>query len=284
MRGGAALAVLLASVLHIPSPLSARSQPQQLRGIAGARTAAASAQAAPASGPRLPAGESARTANYDIDVTLEPATRVITGSEVITWRNPGQVAAYSIRLHLYWNAFRNTNSTWLKQRHLAGDDPFAFRSADDFGYTNVTRLTRLNDDGSETDLLKDFRFISPDDQNTDDRSLAAATLVDAVPPGGTMRLRVEWTGKFPRNFDRTGALGNYFFVSQWFPKLGVFEAGGWNARQFFANSEFYADFGNYDVRITVPTGWTVGATGVEQSRTDSGGARAHPSLRASGCA
>ncbi len=90
-------------------------------------------------------------------------------SEVITWRNPGQVAAYSIRLHLYWNAFRNTNSTWLKQRHLAGDDPFAFRSADDFGYTNVTRLTRLNDDGSETDLLKDFRFISPDDQNADDR-------------------------------------------------------------------------------------------------------------------
>ena len=204
---------------------------------------------------------SRRHANYEIDVALEPTTRVITGSEVITWRNPGQVAAYSIRLHLYWNAFRNTNSTWLKQRHLAGDDPFAFRSADDFGYTNVTRLMRLNDDGSETDLLKDFRFISPDDQNTDDRSLAAATLVDAVPPGGTMRLRVEWTGKFPRNFDRTGVLGNYFFVSQWFPKLGVFEAGGWNARQFFANSEFYADFGNYDVRITVPTGWTVGATG-----------------------
>ena len=200
---------------------------------------------------------------------------MVTGSEVITWRNPGQLAAYSIRLHLYWNAFRNTNSTWLKQRHLAGDDPFAFSSADDFGYTNVTRLTRLNDNGTETDLLKDFKFISPDDQNSDDRSLAAATLVDAVPPGGTMRLRVEWTGKFPRNFDRTGALGNYFFVSQWFPKLGVFEAGGWNARQFFANSEFYADFGNYDVRITVPAGWTVGATGVEQSRTDAGGKTTH---------
>ena len=122
---------------------------------------------------------------------------------------------------------------------------------------------------ARTDLLKDFTSISPDDQIRH-RSLAAATLADAVPPGGTMRLRVEWTGKFPRNFDRTGALGNYFFVSQWFPKLGVFEAGGWNARQFFANSEFYADFGNYDVRITVPTGWTVGATGVEQSRTDAG--------------
>ena len=225
------------------------------------------------SGPSLSPAVSARTASYEIDVTLEPATRIVTGSEVITWRNPGQIAAYSIRLHLYWNAFRNTNSTWLKQRRLAGDAPFDNSSPDDFGYTNVTRLVRLNDDGSETDLMKDFRFISPDDQNTDDRSLAAATLADVVPPGGTMRLRVDWTGKFPRNFDRTGALGNYFFVSQWFPKLGVFEAGGWNAHQFFANSEFYSDFGNYDVRITVPSGWMVGATGVEQSRADAGGGK-----------
>jgi len=269
------MAVLLASVLHIASPLSARSQArfdsaQRNPASEASQPAPATLQAPPANGPRLAAGQSARTANYDINVTLEPATRTITGSEVITWRNPGQVAAYSIRLHLYWNAFRNTNSTWLKQRRLAGDDPLAFRNADDFGYTQVTTLTRLNDDGRETDLLKDLNFISPDDQNADDRSLAAATLVDAVQPGGTMRLRVEWTGKFPRNFDRTGVLGNYFFVSQWFPKLGVFEAGGWNARQFFANAEFYADFGNYDVRITVPSGWTVGATGVEQSRTDSG--------------
>jgi hypothetical protein len=241
LRGGAALAVLLASVLHI----SARTQT-----IFNA------------------ASPQARTASYDIDVTLEPATRTLTGSEVITWRNPGQIPAYSIRLHLYWNAFRNTNSTWLKQRHLAGDDPFEFSSADDFGYSNVTRLVRLNDDGSETDLMKTLTFISPDDQNKDDRSLAAATLEEAVPPGGVMRLRVEWTGKFPRNFDRTGAIGNYFFVSQWFPKLGAFEDGGWNAHQFFANAEFYANFGNYDVRITVPAGWLVGATGVEQSRSD----------------
>ncbi len=77
--------------------------------------------------PRLQAGVSPRTANYDIDVTLDPPTRTLTGSELITWHNPGAIAAYSIRLHLYWNAFRNTNSTWLKQRHLAGDDPFCDR-------------------------------------------------------------------------------------------------------------------------------------------------------------
>ena len=219
--------------------------------------------------------EAPKTANYDIDVTLDPVTRTITGSELITWRNPGAIAAYSIRLHLYWNAFRNTSSTWLKQRRLAGDDPFANASADAFGYTNVTKLIRLNDDGSETDLMKgDFRAISPDDQNQDDRTLWAVSLKDAVEPGGTMRLRVEWTGKFPKNFDRTGQIGSYFFVSQWFPKLGVFNAG-WTAHQFWANSEFFADFGDYDVRMTVPRGWVLGATGVEQSRTDANNRTTH---------
>ena len=223
----------------------------------------------PATGPASQAAVSARTANYDIDVTLDPATRTIKGSELITWQNQGAVAAYSIRLHLYWNAFRNTDSSWMRQRQLAGDNPFANADPDDFGYTDVTRIAIVNADGSERlDLTKELRFISPDDQNAADRSLAAATLVDAIQPGQTLQLRIEWTGRFPRNFDRTGVIGNYFFVSQWFPKLGVFDQG-WTAHQFFANSEFFSDFANYDVRMTVPKGWMVGATGVEQSRSDS---------------
>ncbi|HEX4915272.1 MAG TPA: hypothetical protein VFV51_15035, partial [Vicinamibacterales bacterium] len=214
---------------------------------------------------------STRVANYDIDVTLDPATRTLTGSEVITWHNTGQIPAYSLRLHLYWNAFRNTNSTWIKQRQLAGDTLFAAASEDDFGYTNVTALAFINADGSETDMMRSFRHISPDDQNRDDRSLAAADLPVPVPPGGSMRIKVAWTSRFPKNFDRTGAIGNYFLAVHWFPKLGVFDQGGWVARQFFANAEFFADFGRYDVRMTVPSGWIVGATGVEQSRNPGGG-------------
>jgi hypothetical protein len=225
---------------------------------------------APAEGRQ--AAVSPRNANYDIAVTLDPSARTLTGSEVITWRNTGATDAYSIRLHLYWNAFRNTSSTYMKQLQLAGVSPFADRPEGDFGYADVTSLTILNADGSvQADLLPQFRYISPDDQNADDRSLAAAQLPAPVPPGETLRLRVEWRGRFPRNFDRTGQIGDYFFVSQWFPKLGVFEAGGWTAHQFFANSEFYSDFGRYRVSMTVPSGWMVGATGVEESKTERGG-------------
>ena len=235
---------------------------------------ASSGTQAPSTNPSEPAATH-RVANYDIDVTLDPATRTLSGTEVITWRNTGEIAAYSLRLHLYWNAFRSTNSTWLRQRQLAGDNPFAAATEDDFGYMNVTSLAFINADGSETDLMRGFRHISPDDQNRDDRSLAAADLPVPVAPGQSMRIKVGWTSRFPRNFDRTGAIDDYFLAVHWFPKLGAFDQAGWVARQFFANTEFFADFGNYDVRISVPRSWIVGATGVEQSRTDSGERTTH---------
>lgn len=219
------------------------------------------------------AGLAPRTASYRIDATLDAAARTITGTEVITWRNPGAVPAYSIRLHLYWNAWRNTDSTWLSQRRLAGlAAGLEDRRAEDFGWQQVTELALMNPDGTTgLDLMPSFRYIQPDDQNPADRSLAAADLPMAVAPGQTLQLRVAWTAQVPRTFSRTGAIGNYFFIAHWFPKLGVFEAGGWNARQFFANTEFYADFGSYDAQLRVPRGWVVGATGREVSRTDTDG-------------
>ena len=81
-------------------------------------------------------------------------------------------------------------------------------------------------------------------------------------------MELAWTARVPRTFARTGAVGNYFFIAQWFPKLGVLEDTGWNTHQFHAGTEFYADYGVYDVRITVPRGWVVGATGRERERHD----------------
>ncbi|RMD93865.1 MAG: M1 family peptidase, partial [Calditrichaeota bacterium] len=62
----------------------------------------------------------------------------------------------------------------------------------------------------------------------------------------------------------------YFFVGQWFPKIGVYIDGRWNCHQFHANSEFFADFGVYNVRITVPEENIVGATGIEVEVKENG--------------
>ncbi len=118
------------------------------------------------------------------------------------------------------------------------------------------------------DLLGGAHYIAPDDGNADDRTVLAVPLPKAVGPGETIAVEVSWTAHVPRTFARTGAVGNSFFLAQWFPKLGVLEDGGWNTHQFHASTEFFSDYGVYDVRMTVPRGWVVGATGVERSRTD----------------
>ena len=83
-------------------------------------------------------------------------------------------------------------------------------------------------------------------------------------PNETVRSRSSGRAKIPRPFARTGYIDDYYFIAQWFPKLGVLEDAGWNTHQFHAATEFYADYGVYDVRITVPRGFVVGASGREQ--------------------
>src|SRR5690606_7129477 len=74
--------------------------------------------------------------------------------------------------------------------------------------------------------------------------------------------------RVPRPFARTGVVGDHYFIAHWFPKLGVLEDGGWNTHQFHAATEFYADYGVYDVSLTVPRDFVVGASGREISRLD----------------
>ena len=215
-----------------------------------------------------PGARSPRNANYDIDVRLDHATRTLTGTAMIRWRNIGQAATESLRLHLYWNGWRNTASTWMREYQLAEGDTTGTQ-AGDWSFINVTALALADANGTPaTDLMPTFTFVQPDDGNPEDRSLAAVTLPRAVAPGSEVVLQVAWTARVPRTFSRTGAIGSYYFIAHWFPKLAVFEGDRWVAHQFHANTEFYSDYGNYDVRITVPRGWVVGSTGIEQSRID----------------
>ena len=61
---------------------------------------------------------SPRNANYDIDVTLDPAARTLTGRETLTWRNISPNATSELQFHLYYNAWRNSRSTWMRERLL----------------------------------------------------------------------------------------------------------------------------------------------------------------------
>ena len=216
----------------------------------------------------LPGALSARNANYDIDARLDHSTQTITGTATLRWRNIGLGPADFIRLHMYWNAWRNTGSSWMRESALVGDEDND-RPPQDWSFIQLTALALVSSDGkTEEDLLRQIAFAHPDDGNRADSTLVNVRMPAPVQPGREITLRLAWKAKVPRTFSRTGTLGDYYFIAHWFPKIGVFEDGRWSAHQFHANTEFFADYGRYDVRLTVPRGWVVGATGTEQSRTD----------------
>jgi len=201
---------------------------------------------------------SPRIANYDIDVRLDPEARTLAGHETLTWHNKSGDTITELQFHLYLNAFRNNQSTFMKES--SGRSRGFKLDKDGWGYIEVDRIALA----SGEELTGRMEFIQPDDGNPDDKTVFRLPLPKPLPPGGTTKLEVDFTAKLPQPpFARTGAKKEYFFVGQWFPKIGVYIDGQWNCHQFHANSEFFADYGVYNVHITVPEENIVGATGVQ---------------------
>ena len=201
---------------------------------------------------------SPRNASYQLLATLDPANNTISGSGRVTWRNITKAAARDLRFHLYWNAWRDANSSWMREQALAARGSQVNRPPEDRGSIDLLSIVARGQD-----LRAGATFVAPDDGNTEDRTVLAVPLAAPVQPGETIEIDLTWTAKVPRTFARTGRIGQYYFIAQWFPKLGVFQdSGEWNAHQFHAATEFFSDFGTYDVSLTVPKGWIVGATGI----------------------
>lgn len=208
---------------------------------------------------------SPRNANYRIEVTLDPDQRLLTGRQVVTWRNIQDGATSELWFHLYWNGWRNDQSTWMREdRYRGRSDLGTDVDLDDWGYLDVESVRAVG--GGELAT----RFEAPDDGNVDDRTVLVVSLPEPVEPGAEVQVELEWRARVPRTFARTGFRGNFFFVAHWFPKLGVFEGDRWNCHQYHAATEFFSDYGVYDVSLTLPSEFVVGSTGREETRRDNG--------------
>jgi hypothetical protein len=115
------------------------------------------------------------------------------------------------------------------------------------------------------DLRPTMEFLTPDEPRTPgDQTVMRVRFPEPVKPGGDVRLHVEFRSKIPRTVARSGYYKNSYFIGQWFPKPGVYEEGkGWNAHAYHLTSEFFADFADFTVHISVPEGFVVGASGKE---------------------
>jgi hypothetical protein len=237
---------------HEPA-LRHRSVTGALLVLAAACSTAPSGVAATASPTRAPALRvpgplSARTASYRIDAALDPRTHRLTGRASLYFLHGGSQPLESICLHLYMNGFRAEGSLFQRGRRIRV-------APDDAGRIDLASV-RL---AGGPDLLSDAT-VGPDS------TVLSVPLPRAAEPGESIDLAIDFTTRFPRAIARTGHRGDFLVGAQWFPKIGVLTrtpAGDrWVCEPLHAHGEFFADFGVYDVNLTVPRDLTVVATGV----------------------
>jgi len=199
-----------------------------------------------------------RVVNYQIDATLDVSRKTLDGVETLTYRNLTGKPQDTFPFHLYLNAFQ-PKATFM--REVRRDHP-------SFEWKEKNRASAdvvMFEAEGMGDLTNQIQFISPDDANADDRTVFQVKLPEPVPPGQSVQFKIGFRDHFGEVFARTGYKRDFIMGAQWFPKVGVWWQGAWNCHQFHADTEFFADFGTFDVRLTVPQNEVVGASGVEVS-------------------
>jgi hypothetical protein len=214
-----------------------------------------------------PAGEktlSVRIVAYTIDAKLDPSKHTIAATETLTYKNLTGKPQQTFPFHMYLNAFQpqSTFMTEVRRSGTRGNGPDSAWEPKHFGSITIDKLEA---EGSG-DLTSKMEFIHPDDGNTEDRTVFQVTLAQPVAPGASVTFHMTFRDQLPEVVERTGYKRDFDMVGQWFPKVGVWWKDAWNCHQFHANSEFFADFGTFDVKITLPQNEVVGAGGDQVSK------------------
>ena len=208
---------------------------------------------------------STRVVAYRIDARLDSARKIVDATETLTYRNLTGAPLQTFPFHFYLNRFQPDSSA---SREARLQDPGWELEPEERGSITVrTDGIRVRDEhGAE--IAHQFRFIHPDDGNAADHTVGEITLAKAIAPGASVSFQFDFHDQLPEVTARTGYKRNYFLVGQWFPKIGVWWHGAWNCHQFHETTEFFADFGTYDVNLTVPRNYVLGSSGDETGVTN----------------
>ncbi|MGO8796829.1 MAG: M1 family metallopeptidase [Candidatus Sulfotelmatobacter sp.] len=243
--------------------------PQGVLATSAAKAANASAAAGPAGSMAIPDTTlainsdkpmSERVVHYEIDAHYDATSHVVDATEVLTYHNLTGQALDHFPFHLYQNAFE-PNATWVREAKVAGnrDTGYDKWEAKEYGSEEIKSLEVVG----QGNVTAQMHYIAPDDGNKDDKTVIDVPVPKPIAPGEYVQFKMVFQTKFPETQARSGWKRDFVLGGQWFPKVGVWWHGAWNCHQYHAMSEFFADFGVYDVKLTVPQFEVVGASGVK---------------------
>ncbi len=190
--------------------------------------------------------------HYRIDVTLNDKEHSLDGFLKLDYKNQSPDTLNFIWFHLWPNAYKNDKTAFSEQLLQNGRTDFYFSPKEKRGYIN-----RL-----------DFR--------TDNNTLKTADhplyidmvkvfLLKPLAPGQQTTISTPFHVQLPYNFSRGGHSGQSYQITQWFPKPAVYDKEGWHQMPYLDQGEFYSEFGNFEVQITLPSNYVVAATGELQN-------------------
>jgi hypothetical protein len=205
---------------------------------------------------------------YVIDARVDVTHMTLDATEVLRYHNFTGQPQDRFPFHLYLNAFQPESTFMQEVRRDIGGGRFVFANFQwEEKWRGAEEIKSFVVPGVG-DLTAQIHFIHPDDDNANDRTVFEVRLPHPVPPDGEVEFRIQFHDKFPEIFARTGYKRDFIMGGQWFPKVGVWWKNAWNCHQFHEMTEFFADFGIFDVKLTLPQNYVVGASGVETGAVD----------------
>ncbi len=194
--------------------------------------------------------------NYVIDVRLNDTLHMLHGTETIEYINKSPDVLSEIRMHLWPNAYKNKHTELAKQLYMDGNTLLHFGADSLKGWMDSLDFTVNGETVSW-------------DYHPDHIDIGIITLNTPLAPGEKCTIQTPFTVKLPSGeISRLGHIEQSYQITQWYPKPAVYDKDGWHDFPYLNQGEFYSEYGSFDVSITLPETYVVGATGDLQNEEE----------------
>jgi len=194
--------------------------------------------------------------SYQIEVKLDDKNHTLNGFESFTYKNNSPQTLDVIYMHVWPNAYKNKETALAQQLKRNDGDKIAKAEAKDLGFIDSLDF-KVN--GNQVKWDYDPKHID----------IVVLHLASPLAPGQQIQISTPFKVKIPSgSLSRLGHIGQSYQITQWYPKPAVYDQNGWNAMPYLNQGEFYSEFGDFDVKITVPANYVVGATGELQTASE----------------
>ncbi len=186
-------------------------------------------------------------ADYDIKASLDTTTKTLSGSLRMRYTNNSPDTLRFIWMQVEQNAFKDKS---LNSYIFPQDSRFGAR-----GFEGGDVIERFDQ------ILTGNRRVGV--KRRPNETVMKVDLAEALAPGRVATFDVAWHFLVPEHgADRMGRDGSLYELAQWYPRVNVYDdVRGWNTEPYLGQGEFYLEYGDYTVEITVPSGYIVASTG-----------------------